>query len=151
MNKFLTLLFALTGLVATGPVVASTRIEAKNWRTVQTTEVRALSTNLKAHTGELVAVKFNFRGKDIHHLKPNWYQGTIWQRDPAGKKSTNVRVMIAKSDLPAFKSITTNAASSDEITAYGRVRWDSENNFIFVQLLGRNATPDPSGNAVLTW
>ena len=151
MNKFLTLLFALTGLVAISSVAAGTRIDAKNWRALQNTDVRGLSMNLKAHTGELVAVKFNFRGKDLHHLKPNWYQGTIWQRDPEGKKSTNMRVMISKNDLPAFKSITTNAASSDEITAYGRVRWDSENNFIFVQLFGRTAALDPSGNAVLTW
>jgi hypothetical protein len=152
MNKILPLLFfALAGLVAISSVAAGTRIEAKNWRNVQTTDVRALSENLKSHTRELVALKFNFRGKDIHHFKPNWYQGSIWQRDPEGKKSINVRVMIAKKDLPAFKSITTNAASLDEITVYGRVLWDSESNFIFVQLLGRNTAVDPSGNAVVSW
>jgi hypothetical protein len=151
MNKFLPLLLALAVLVAISSVAAATRVEAKNWRNLQTTDVRALSENLKSHTRELVALKFNFRGKDIHHLKPNWYQSSIWQRDPEGKKSINVRVMTAKKDLPAFKSITTNAASSDEITVYGRVLWDPESNFIFVQLLGRNAVVDPSGNATLSW
>jgi len=59
--------------------------------------------------------------------------------------------MIAKKDLSAFKSITTDAASSAEITVYGRVLWDSENNFTFVQLLGRNVVVDPSATATVSW
>ncbi len=130
----------------------SMRIDAKTWHGVQTYEVQTLSKNLKSHTGELVDVKFNFRGKDIHHTKPNWYEGSIWQPGPSGKKGfSDVRVMIAKKDLPAFKSITTDAASSAEITVYGRVSWDSESNFSFVRLIGRNAIVDPSGNALISW
>ena len=130
MNKFLPLLVALAGSIAIASVAAETRIAAKNWRTLYTTDVRALSENLKSYTQQLVAVKFNFRGKDIHHLKPNWYSGSIWQRRPEGAKGfANVRVMIAKKDLAAFKSITTEGSSSSEMTAYGRVLWDSESNF----------------------
>ena len=121
----------------------SMRIDAKTWHGVQTYGVQTLSKNLKSHTGELVDVKFNFRGKDIHHTKPNWYEGSIWQPGPPGKKGfSDVRVMIAKKDLPAFKSIT---------TVYGRVSWDSESNFTFVRLIGRNTVVDPSGNAVISW
>lgn len=146
------LILGLTCITAATLLAASTRIEAKTWRNVQTYDVRVLGQNLKSHTRELVAVKFNFRGKDIHHLKPNWYESSIWQHDPEGKKGfSNVHVMIAKKDLPAFKSIPTDATSSAEITGYGRVLWDSENNFMFVQLLGRNAVPDASGNAVVSW
>jgi len=115
-------------------------------------DVVTLSKYLDQHMGELVAVKCNFRGKDIHHLKPNWYESSIWQPDPQGKKGfSNIRVMIAKKDLSAFKSITTDAASSAEITVYGRVLWDSENNFTFVQLLGRNVVVDPSATATVSW
>jgi hypothetical protein len=145
------LVIALIGCIAIGSLGASTRIPGKTWGSVQTYDVRALKEKLTSHTRELVAVKFNFRGKDIHHLKPNWYEGSIWQQDPEGKRSFDVRVMVAKKDLSAFKSITTNAASSAEITVYGRVLWDVENNFTFVQLIGRNAAVDGSGNALISW
>src|SRR5438128_11820736 len=146
------LILALSFVGTINLLAGSTRIDAKTWRTVQTYDVRALSRNLKSHSRELVAVKFNFRGKDIHHLKSNWYESSIWQPDPQGKKGvSNIRVMIAKKDLSAFKSITTDAASSAEITVYGRVLWDSENNFTFVQLLGRNVVVDPSGTATVSW
>jgi hypothetical protein len=142
---------ALAVMFAVNSLTASTRVDGKTWGNVQMYDVRALKENLKSHTREIVAVKFNFRGKDIHHLKPNWYESSIWQRDPEGKKPVDVRVMVAKKDLAAFKSITTDAASSAEITVYGRVLWDVENNFTFVQLFGRNAAADGSGNAVISW
>jgi hypothetical protein len=130
---------------------AGIRFDAKTWRTMQTYDVRTLK-DLRAHIGELVTVKFDFRGKDIHHIKPGWYESSIWQPDPQGKKGfSDVRVMVAKNDLAAFKSITTNSASTAEITAYGRVLHEPDNNFIFVRLLGRNAIVDPSGNATVAW
>jgi hypothetical protein len=152
MKKAYFLIFGLGCIGAVTLLASSTRIQAKTWRNVETHDVRELSKNLKSYTRQFVAVKFNFRGKDIHHLKPTWYESSIWQRDPQGKKGfSNVRVMIAKKDLPAFKAITTDASSSTEMTAYGRVLWDSESKFTFVQLLGRNATVDSSGNTVLSW
>jgi hypothetical protein len=145
------LVIAAIGVVAISSLGASTRIDGKTWRSVQTYDLRSLRENLKSHTREFVAVKFNFRGKDIHHLKPNWYESSIWQPDPEGRKPVDVRVMVAKKDLPAFKSITTDAASAGEITAYGRVLWDADSKFTFVQLIGRNATLDGSGNAIISW
>jgi hypothetical protein len=152
MKKTSSLTLALICIGALNTLAVGGRFDAKTWQTVQTYDVRALSKNFRAHVGELVAMKFNFRGKDIHHLKPNWYEGSVWQPDPQGKKGfSDVRVMVSKKDLPAFKSITTDSTSSAEITIYGRVLWDSESNFAFVQLLGRNAVVDSSGNANVSW
>jgi hypothetical protein len=152
MKKASSLIVIFVCIGAISLLAESVRIDAKTWRGVQTYEIQTLSKNLKSHTGELVDVKFNFRGKDIHHTKPNWYEGSIWARGPQGKKEfSDVRVMIAKRDLPAFKSITTDAASSAELTVYGRASWDSGTNFTFVRLIGRNAVVDPSGNAIVSW
>ena len=104
-------------------------------------DVVTLSKYLDQHMGELIVVRCNFRGKDIHHLKPNWYESSIWQPDSEKKgKFANVRVMIAKKDLDAFKSIPT-AASGDVITLTGRVEHDVEAHFSFLRLVGRNALP----------
>ena len=59
--------------------------------------------------------------------------------------------MIAKKDLPAFQSITTDSTSSAPLMIYGRVEKDADSNFYFVRAMGRKATVDSSGNANLTW
>ena len=129
-----------------------TRIDAKTWGKVQAYDVRTLAPTMAGHLRELVAVKFTFRGKDIHHLKPNWYEGSIWQPDPKGRKGfSDVRVMVAKKDLEAFKSITTDSSAGAELTVYGRVLRDFDANFFFVQLLGRTTVADPGGNATISW
>src|SRR4051794_2493554 len=103
-----------------GPV----RYEAKVWRAVQTYDLVTLSKNLDGHMRELVAVKCNFRGKDIHHMKPNWYESSIWQSVPGQSgKFEHISVMVAKPDLNSFKSIPTDS-SGTEITLYGRVEYD---------------------------
>src|ERR1700757_4832700 len=123
------------------------RYDAETWRNVQTYDVQMLSGSMDAHIRQLVALKFNFRGKDIHHLKPNWYEGSLWQPVPGKKgKFVDVRVMVAKKDLIAFKSIPTEP-TAPEMTVYGRVERDIEANFLFVRLVGRNAMVDGAGNA----
>jgi hypothetical protein len=130
-----------------GPV----RYDAKVWRGVQTYDVDTLSKNLEAHTRELVGLKCNFRGKDTHHMKPNWYESSVWQ-PIAGQsgKFAHLPVMVAKPDLSAFKSIPTGSSGA-EITLYGRVEYDVRSNFRFLRLVGRNATTDAAGNATVTW
>lgn len=132
---------------------AGVRYDANTWRGVQTYDARTLSKDLASHTRQLVAVKFNFRGKDIRHLKPNWYQGSIWQTNPDKKsKFADVRVMVAKTDLAVFKSLPTEGVpSAPELTVYGRVERDAEANFLFIRLVGRNATVDAAGNATVSW
>jgi hypothetical protein len=130
-----------------GPV----RYDAKVWRAVQTYDLVALSKNLDGHMRELVAMKCNFRGKDIHHTKSNWYESSIWQPvSGQSGKFEHVPVMVAKPDLKAFKSIPTDS-SGTEITLYGRVEYDVGSKFKFLRLVGRNATTDSAGNATVTW
>jgi hypothetical protein len=130
---------------------AAVRYDAKTWTAVKTYDAAALSKNLDNHVRELIALKCNFRGKDIRHLKSNWYQSSVWQpiADKSGKFA-DVPVMVAKSDLKAFKSLPTDS-SSGEITLYGRVEYDVAARYYFVRLVGRNATTDSGGNATVTW
>ena len=130
---------------------APVRYEAKVWQAVQTYDLVTLSKNLDGHMRELVAVKCNFRGKDIHHMKPNWYESSIWQPVP-GQSGTfeHISVMVAKPDLNAFKSIPPDS-SGTEITLYGRVEYDVASKFRFLRLVGRNATTDAAGDATVTW
>ncbi len=132
--------------------LAGQRFEAKAWKTVQEFDLPALSKDLATHVRQLVSVRFQFRGKDIHHLKPNWYESSIWSPDPTKSgKFVNVRVMISKKDLPAFKSITTDSTSTAPLVGYGKALRDSEANFLFVQLMGLKATLDSAGDATVDW
>jgi len=104
-------------------------------------DVVTLSGDLDRHMGELIAVQCNFRVKDVHHLKPNWYEGSISKPDPEKRgKFATLRVMIAKKDLDSFKSIPTTG-SSDAIILHGRVEHDVEAHFSFLRLVSRNALP----------
>src|SRR5260370_31895042 len=147
MKRIFLLLVAL--LLSDSPFMsgAAVRYDAKTWRAVQTYDLATLSKNLDAHMRELVGVKCNFRGKDIHHMKPNWYESSIWQNIPGERgKFAHVSVMVSKPDLATFKSIATDSSAS-AITLYGRVEYDVRANFIFLRLVGRNATTDAAGNA----
>ena len=125
--------------------------KADAWRSVQVIDVVTLSKSMDAHTRQLVGVKCNFRGKDIRHMKPNWYQSSIWQPIPGKSgKFAYVPVMVAKADLDAFKSIPTDS-SGTEITLYGKVEYDIGPNYRFVRLIGRNVQTDAAGNATVTW
>jgi hypothetical protein len=139
---FLILIGAATGFCAEGTPV-------KNWN-VQTFDVATLQKNLPAYQGKVVGVRTSFRGKDIHHMKPNWYESSIWQPNPNGKGFVDVRVMVAKKDLPAFKSITTTPGGP-EIVLYGKVAREVEGNFFFVSLIGRTPNVDAAGNGTITW
>ena len=60
-------------------IFAGARFDAKTWAKVQSFDVRTLSKEkaLDARVGQLVEVHFNFRAKDVRHLKPNWYQASV--------------------------------------------------------------------------
>ena len=152
MKRTLLLFVAfLAGSITVGFGTPPVRYDAKVWRAVQTYDLTELSKNLDAHMRELVGVKCNFRGKDIHHMKSNWYESSIWQA-VAGQsgKFEHVPVMVAKPDLKAFKSIPTDS-SGTEIVLYGRVEFDVGSRFKFLRLVGRNVTTDSAGNATVTW
>jgi hypothetical protein len=147
------LLFIVAILIANEPIMfgAPVRYDAKIWRGVQTYDLVTLSKNLDSHLRELVAVKFIFRGKDFHHMKPNWYESSIWQNIPGERgKFAHISVMVAKPDLAAFKSLPTDSSGAETVL-YGRVERDAQSNFTFLRLVGRNATTDSAGNATVTW
>jgi hypothetical protein len=125
--------------------------KAELWRNVQIYDVATLSKDLAAHTRQLVGVKCSLRGKDIHHMKPNWYESSVWQPIPGQSgKFSHLSVMIAKKDLDAFKSIPTDTSGA-EITLYGIVEYDIKPNFRYLRLIGRNVSTDAAGNATVTW
>ena len=151
MKRIIESLLLFVSVSAVSSALAQVKYDARTWKTVQTYDLMSLSKNFEAHTRELVAVKCSFRGKDIHHMKPNWYESSIWQPIPGESgKFAHVSVMVAKKDLDAFKSIPMNAGGT-EITLYGRVEYDVAYKFRFLRLVGRNATTDAAGNATVTW
>jgi len=150
MKKILLLSLVLSWSAATTALTADT-ITVKNWNGIQTYDVADLKKNMESQLRKVVGVRFTFRGKDIHHMKPNWYESSIWAANPGGKGFVDLRVMVAKKHLPMFKQITTNAQSAEVLTAYGEVLRDSESRFFFVRLLGTHATPNPDGNASVSW
>ena len=143
------LLLLVTVLIAANIFGKPVRYDAKVWRAVQTYDLATLTKNLDGHMRELVAVKCNFRGKDIHHTKPNWYESSIWHNTEPGKFA-HMSVMVAKPDLAAFKIIPTDSSGA-ETTLYGRVEHDVPSHFTFLRLVGRTATVDPAGNATVSW
>jgi hypothetical protein len=141
-------LIVMAGLLSAAAVFSAEGTRVKNWGNVQIYDVAALQKDLAEQRGKVVGVRCSFRGKDIRHMKPNWYESSIWQRNPQG--FADLRVMVAKQDLPAFKSITTTPGGTDMVL-YGRVEREVEANFLFVRLLGRRANVDSSSNAIVTW
>jgi hypothetical protein len=140
----------LAAIVVAAMAFGAEGTPVKNWQNVQTYDLVALQKNIAPQQGKVVGIRCNFRGKDFHHMKPNWFESSIWQKKPDGKGFVDLRVMIAKKDLPAFKSITTEPGGPDMVL-YGRVERDIEANFFYVRLLGRTANSDDKGNATIVW
>lgn len=151
MKKILSLA-VLLGLASALSAFAGHPMNAAAWRGVQTYELRALQKIQSSQVGKIVGVRVNYRHERIRHPKPSWFEGSIWSYRPAEKeKFSFLRVMVAKKDLPAFKSIPTDFQSPSEIVVYGQVQRDTEANFLFIRMLGRKATVDPAGNATIDW
>ena len=128
------------------------QFEAAAWRGVQTYDVAALKKIESSLVGKVVGIRLNYRGDRISHQKPNWYESSVWQYRPGEKdKFAFLRVMVAKKDLPAFKSIPADFKAAAEMVVYGEVGREPDANFLFVRLLGRQVTLDASGNATVDW
>ena len=131
---------------------AEHKLNAAAWGGVQTYDLRALQKIESSQVGKIVGVRINYRASRISHPKPSWYESSIWSYRPGEKeKFAFLRAMIAKKDLPAFKTIPTEFQSPSEIVVYGQVQRDTDANFLFIRLLGRKATVDPAGNATIDW
>jgi hypothetical protein len=151
MKKIITLAVLLSLLSVTDAVFAQ-RIDAATWRNVETFDVVTLKPIQEMQIGKLVRVRFNYRSKKIRHIKPNWYEASLWQPNPQERTGYSyVRVFIAKKDLPDFESLPDNFKSREKLVVYGRVSKDAEANYVFIRLLGRKAILDPGGDAVIVW
>ncbi len=133
---------------------AGARFDAKTWAKLQAFDVRTLSKDkvLDAHVGQLVEVHFQFRSKDVRHLKPNWYQASVWQAAPEGRRGfVSVPVMVANGDVNPFKAFTTDPRATADLKVYGQVLYDFDINYVFVRLMGTDSFVDSDGHTNVTW
>lgn len=149
MKASLIAIFVLAGLTS---AFAGQRIDAATWKKVLTYDAATLLKQEGSLIGQVVGVRFNYRSGKLRHFNPRWYEAVLWQPDPnAHGGYSGVRVMIDKKDVPAFETITSDFHSGAELTVYGHVEKDADNNFVQVRLLGRKATLDAAGTATLDW
>jgi hypothetical protein len=146
------ILITLATLICLSSAVAGRRFDAAAWRDVQTYHVPTLLKQEASLVGKIVAVRFHYRSAKLRHLQPSWYEASIWQHDPKGKGGFSAqRVMIAKTDVPAFESITSDFKSMTDVTVYGRIEKDPDNNQTHLRLIGRKVVLDAAGNATVDW
>lgn len=152
MKNFLRLLLVI-GWLTGANFLRAERVPADKLAAMKTYQVSDLKKLDRIPLRQPIAIKFNYRHEKIRHLKPSWYQGSIWGYALEGKKKyAFVQVMISKEDLPAFKAITTDFRAGAEQTAYGEVLQDREaTGWRFVRLFGTKLERDAAGNATVSW
>ena len=147
-----TILIAITALSLATGALAGQRFDAAAWRNVQTYDVPTLLKQEASLVGKIVAVRFHYRSEKLRHLQLNWYEASIWQHDPKAKGGFSAqRVVVAKIDFRAFESITSDSKSMADVTVYGRIEKDPDNNETQMRLIGRKVTLDAAGNATVDW
>jgi hypothetical protein len=147
-----TILTTIAILICLSSAIAGQRFDAAAWRDVQTYDVPTLLKQEASLIGKVVAVRFHYRSAKLRHLAPSWYEASIWQHDPKAKNGFSAqRVMVAKADVPAFETITSDFKSMTELTVYGRIEKDPDNNQTHLRLLGRKVVLDAAGNATVDW
>ncbi|HWY40675.1 MAG TPA: hypothetical protein VNX27_07750 [Chthoniobacterales bacterium] len=135
-------------------IFAGARFDSKTWARLQKFDVKELGKdrNLEAHVGQLVELHFQFRSKELRHLKPNWYQASVWQAAPEGKRGfVSVPVMIANADLKAFEGFTNDSQARADLKIYGQVLFDFGINYTFVRVIGTNTFVDGGGYTNVAW
>lgn len=146
------ILITITALTLATSALAGQRFEAATWRNVQTYDVPTLLKQEASLINRIVAVKFHYRSEKLRHLAPNWYEASIWQHDPKAKSGFSaLRVMVAKKDVPDFKTIPFDFNSMGDVTVYGRIEKDPDNNQTQLRLIGRKVVLDAAGNATVDW
>jgi hypothetical protein len=146
------ILTAIATLICLASAIAGRRFDAAAWRDVQSYDVPTLLKQESSLIGKIVAVRFHYRSAKLRHLAPTWYEASIWQQDPKAKSGFSAqRVMVAKADVPAFESITSDFNSMADVTVYGRIEKDPDNNQTQLRLIGRKVVLDAAGNATVDW
>ncbi len=151
-NDMKTILILISALTSLTTAFAAQRFDAPTWKNVKTYDVPTLLEQEASLINRIVAVRFHYRSEKLRHLVPSWYEASIWQHDPKAKKGYSaLRVMVAKADVPSFQTITSDFHAMTEVTVYGRVEKDPDNNQAHLRLLGRKVTLDSAGNATVEW
>jgi len=147
-----TILIAICALLCLGNARAGQRFDAAAWKNVQTYDVATLLKQESSLIGRIVAVRFHYRSEKLRHLQPNWYEASLWQHDPKAKNGYSaLRVFVAKPDVPAFQTITSDFNAMTELTVYGRIEKHPDYNQVYLRLLGRKVATDAAGNATIDW
>jgi hypothetical protein len=147
-----TILITISALLGLTSAFAGQRFDATAWRNVQSYDVPTLLKQEASLINRIVAVKFHYRSEKLRHLQPSWYEASIWQHDPKAKSGYSaLRVLVAKNDLPDFKTIPFDFNSMTDLTVYARVEKDPDNNLTHLRLLGRKVSLDATGNATVDW
>ena len=147
-----TILITISALFCLTTAFAGQRFDAAAWRNVQTYDVPTLLKQEASLIGKIVAVRFHYRSAKLRHLQPSWYEASIWQQDPKAKSGFAAqRVVVEKADVRAFETITSDFKSIANVTVYGRIEKDPDNNETQLRLIGRKVTLDAAGNATVDW
>jgi hypothetical protein len=148
------LISAVAAFAGQVKIFAGARFDSKAWATLQRFDVRSLSKDraLDANVRRLVELHFQFRSKELRHLKPNWYQASVWQAAPEGRRGfASVPVMIAAADLNSFLVFTTDHRATTDLKIYGQVLYDFQMNYTFVRAIGTNTFIESDGYTNVTW
>jgi hypothetical protein len=148
------LVSASVALPAEVKIFAGARFDPKTWAALEKVDVKTLSKErgLEPHVGQLVELHFQFRSKELRHIKSNWWQASVWQAAPEGHRGfASVPVMIANTDLKAFDDFTTDHRQTADLKVYGQVLYDLGMNYTFVRVIGTNVFVDGDGYANVTW
>jgi hypothetical protein len=128
----------IVALILVTSALAPERLEGGTRRNVRTYDVPTLLKEEPSLLGKTVAVRFHYRSEKLRHLQPNWYEASIWQHDPKAKNGFSaLRVMVETNSLADFQSITSDFNSMTEVTIYGTLEKDPDNNLIHLRFIGR--------------
>lgn len=135
-------------------IFAGARFNSDAWAKLQKLDVKTLSKGgaLDAHVGQLVELHFQFRSKELRHIKPNWHQASVWQASAEERRGfVSVPVMVANTDLKGFEAFTTDHRATVDLKVFGQVLYDFGINYTFVRVIGTNSFVDGDGYVNVTW
>jgi hypothetical protein len=150
VKKILSITLAIS-LFGAGIGFGAEKLDAITWHSVQNYDVAALKKIEDLQIGKIVGVRCHFRSKRIRHVKPSWYEATLWQHNPRDRRKpfAYMRVKIARRDLPAFQALPSDFSGGPAMTIYGEMQKDGES--AFVRLIGRKVARDSARNAIVSW
>ena len=93
--RFVFATILLLACLAPSPAFAAQRIKAKAWRAVKTYDMPTLQKVEPLPLRQVVGLRFNYRQRDIRHLKPNWFYSSIWSVSRSGNGSTLCSVCMS--------------------------------------------------------